>query len=468
MRKIGKYDRGNKVPRPLNWQKDGIVQPSALAALNQIIGNDKVETIEDILSEDQEEATLADQFIASTHTEGTQFKGRFRKDVIDAVIRYRAEMRHAHHFVLTDEFVEMATHMASVKAEKTLARLQYATLPYDTTWIEYNLHAKVRTIRQIHHIDNPDYSDVATRMGYLLQRIDDTSALCTPVSNSGELVTPHLTAYLFSTVERDFTLTNRSYFGALPIVLAAENEPTRDTHQTISNAQMQKEALQDSAGKASMWGYTTEPGNRMVAGLGDGMSTPRFLLRHGDIALTRLHAAYYPAFNSQGVVPKLSDLILAEAGEFAGTMRWLVTVLAMMNEVPISTSAVHPTSHMRAGRLHKNKLLDYHKVSLVLPKNNPIRYLQRKLSHAEITKRRAHEVRTHWRTYLHVGHCGREEHDWTYDHGEGYRLCGKCNAYGRLIHEHIRGDASLGWVRKDYVVKPTPGFTGNSNEEKPE
>jgi hypothetical protein len=26
-------------------------------------------------------------------------------------------------------------------------------------------------------------------------------------------------------------------------------------------------------------------------------------------------------------------------------------------------------------------------------------------------------------------------------------------AYGRLIHEHVRGDPNLGWVHKDYVIK---------------
>ena len=70
-----------------------------------------------------------------------------------------------------------------------------------------------------------------------------------------------------------------------------------------------------------------------------------------------------------------------------------------------------------------------------------------------ITRRRAHEVRAHWRTYLHEQHCGYEQHDWVYDHDNGYRLCGKCEAYGRLIHEHVRGDAKLGWVNKTYVLK---------------
>jgi hypothetical protein len=139
-----------------------------------------------------------------------------------------------------------------------------------------------------------------------------------------------------------------------------------------------------------------------------------------------------------------------------GQMRWLVTALAMLNEVPVRADYVQPSHSMRAPRSKRHNFLDYHKCSLRLPKTRPIPYLERYLANVE-RKHRAHEVRGHWRTYLHESYCPTEEHAWEYDHDNGYRLCGKCMGYSRFIHEHVRGDASLGWVKKDYVIKKDHG-----------
>jgi hypothetical protein len=134
-------------------------------------------------------------------------------------------------------------------------------------------------------------------------------------------------------------------------------------------------------------------------------------------------------------------------------MRWVVTILACLNEVPIDSHHIQPEGTIRTGLTGRRPLMDYHRIVLRVPKEKPVQYVERQLRTA--TRRRAHEVRSHWRTYLHEQRCPRDEHQWTYDYDEGYRLCGICMAYGRLIHEHVRGDPSLGWVRKDYVVKPT-------------
>ena len=65
-------------------------------------------------------------------------------------------------------------------------------------------------------------------------------------------------------------------------------------------------------------------------------------------------------------------------------------------------------------------------------------------------------MRQFWRTYLHVDQaCLPSEHTWEYDNEHGYALCGKCMAFRRRIPEHVRGDPSLGWVHKDYVIKPS-------------
>lgn len=393
---------------------------------------------------DKEEPSLADQFVATTHIT------KWGKHVQEAMLRYRLWMRHAHRFVLTDAFTEMATIMSLAPPEKILARLQYATLPYDTTWIEFNLHAKM-TVIAAHYasVGRPGYfprpEQVPTRLGMLLQRIDDTTAVCTLVDGGvdeedSKHPLPHLTSYFFSTVEVENDHWPRR-FGCVPIY----------AHGRLSKTAALSDHV-DMLVKGSLWGFT-DP-ELLVKDM--ALRVPDFLARHGNIGSSLLSLPMAEAIQRRDIKngkDKVDQSMVNELREFTGTVRWLVTVLAMLNEVPISTDHVVPTGYQRAGLIGKTRRLDYHKVALVLPKTNPVRYLNKRLSHAEITRRRAHEVRAHWRTYLHETHCGYEEHDWVYDHDNGYRLCGKCEAYGRLIHEHVRGDAKLGWVNKTYVLK---------------
>jgi len=388
-----------------------------------------------------EEPSLADLFVAATHT-GTTKWGR---DVADVLMQYRITMRHAHNFVLTDEFVDMATELSYTTPEKTLARVQYATLPYDTTWIEFNLRAKMSAIARI--TDRPvDLTGVSDRLGLLLQRIDDTSAVCTLVpsntyDNIGEAV-PNTTCYFFSTTEIE---RFQPRFGCRPI-------DDKTSKLLDKDPELAKEAVDLS--KATLWGYSTPSPEQSMDINWNTLRVPEFLYRHGEIGVSRIFTPLsHRSFRAKDTPMTLSEIMVAELREYTGTVRWLVTVLAMMNEVPIHAEPVVRQQKVRATRTHSNRMLDYHKVSLILPKVNPVAYYEKKLRHADIRRRRAHEVRAHWRTYLHETRCGYEQHEWVYDHENGYRLCAKCEAYGRLIHEHIRGDANLGWVRKDYVVK---------------
>jgi hypothetical protein len=152
----------------------------------------------------------------------------------------------------------------------------------------------------------------------------------------------------------------------------------------------------------------------------------------------------------------IGQLLVSETTEFTGMMRWVVTILACLNEVPIDSHHVQPEGSIRTGLTGRRPLMDYHRVVLRVPKEKPVQYIERQLRSA--SRRRAHEVRSHWRTYVQPVTCRRDDHEWTYDYEEGYRLCGKCMSFSRLIREHIRGDASLGWVRHDYVVKPSKQF----------
>lgn len=390
----------------------------------------------------KDEPTLADKFIAATYTLGQSAGVAHQRKLIDeTMLHQRIAMRKAHRFVLDNEFVRHATVASTVDSKKLLARIQFATLPYATTWIEFDLHTKVRTLREIHQVNAPlDLGQISPRLGVLLERVDDTTGVATLVSETPDSADMHTLSHYFSIVER----TNWPPFNGHEPLYLAEGNLSRDGE------------LLDHA-NGGMWGYTKSVDGGLMstmpgAGFSD-LTTPEFLRRHGQTATNRLFNMYRKTWGEKGASRRMGDLCRMEITEFAGQMRWLITVLSMLNEVPIHADIVMPSHQQRVGRTQKIKYVDYHKVTLRLPKLRPIPFIERHINGDVARRHRAHEVRAHWRTYLHEQHCKRDEHAWEYDHDNGYRLCGKCMAYSRLIHEHVRGDATLGWIRKDYVIK---------------
>ena len=385
------------------------------------------------------EPSLADEFVASTYTLGKVMGGSAHNaKKLEPVMRaYREDMKAAHRFVLDDDFVRYATEVSSTTSpEKLLARLQYATLPYQVTWIECNLLVKVRTMRAIHQMDDRhfDYNTVGRRIGYLLHRLNDTDAVCQIVCQTldDRDITAAMSSYYFSLTEHDWG----PHFGAN----IAGTVPLTEPHLL-------------HAGRASLWGYTAagEPGMLDSVRELQRLGMPRFLQRHGEIGYSRLYRGIAALFHDQRERETIKAMMNREITEFTGTLRWVVCVLGMLNEVPLDVRHVKPDGQIRVGLTGRRPMLDYHRLTLRLPKTKPLQFIERKFRQA--TRRRAHEVRAHWRTYVHEVHCKSDEHQWEYDYDNGYRLCGVCNAYGRLIHEHVRGDPSLGWVDKEYVVK---------------
>jgi hypothetical protein len=159
---------------------------------------------------------------------------------------------------------------------------------------------------------------------------------------------------------------------------------------------------------------------------------------------------------------KFGSAAKGELREFAGHMRWLVTVLAMLNEVPIQTRELKRDPGYRPNFRHRRPEIDHHVVTLAIPRTKPIQQIERHLRETG-QQRRAHDVRSHWRTYLTERPCGREDHVWEYDQEHGYRLCGNCMTFSRLIHEHVRGNSELGWVKKEYKV-----VKGDDDDDKPD
>jgi hypothetical protein len=410
-----------------------------------------------------DEASVADKFVASTYNWCRYFNytAKEEKLVTPILMAYRHAMRQANKFVLDKEFVEYATTISSTcKPEKLLARLPLATLPYETTWIEFDLHTKVRTMRRMHgQSDMPEEGNVAPRLGVLLERVNDTMATVTMVADGQRfngITAPNLTGYIYSTDERTLRF-DQMFHGLTPFDAAYRSDRLKGLagFADVMNDPEAAPTLQRVT-RGTLWGYA-QGGSAIVERPRDminNVRVPEFLERHGELAFTRFYDFFEVASKTRPTLMQpMSELITSEVTEFSGMMRWLVVVLAMLNEVPTRANFIQPMHTMRAGLTRRVPAFDFHRLTLRLPKTKAVPYLERKLRNVE-RRHKAHKVMAHWRTYLHVEHCLPDEHAWEYDEEHGYALCGKCMAFRRRIHEHVRGDPSLGWVNKEYLIKP--------------
>jgi len=410
-------------------------------------------------TEAKDEASLADQFVSATYQWAKYFGlTAHETKLIDWVpAHYRQAMRNAQKFVLDDQFTEYATIMAAANMtpQKLLYRMQFASLPYETTWVEFNLRAKVGASRTLAGLDPEPPYDTPGRLGLLLQRIDDRSAAVTCVSDGlspiRDLVAPNLTGYFFSNDNRDFKQHHKmtsfdGKFRSLELMRLQRLPPDKDLEEVMNRVS-----------KGSLWGFGDF---RKSMGIIDStadfvtrVALPEVLEQRGDLAFS----AWYDFFETidklrkKRLMERLSEMMSSEITEFSGTMRWVITLLAMLNEVPTRADYVQPSHQIRVGLTSRRPAFDYHKVSLKLPKTKPVPYLERHLRNIE-RRHRAHQVRGFWRHYYNEHRCKNDEHEWEWDTDNGYGLCGKCMSFTTWVREHVRGDPTLGWVRHDYVI----------------
>lgn len=109
-----------------------------------------------------------------------------------------------------------------------------------------------------------------------------------------------------------------------------------------------------------------------------------------------------------------------------GEFRRVLTLLAAINDIPVGLRKVEPSRGFIA-RGRYRKLLDHTVITLTLPKGRDPQKVARRI--IALARKRAHQVRGHWRR------------NWRKD---GDRI---------WIHEHWRGDVSLGVVTHDYNVE---------------
>lgn len=138
--------------------------------------------------------------------------------------------------------------------------------------------------------------------------------------------------------------------------------------------------------------------------------------------------------------------------ETKGQLRHLWALLSVINDVPVLRREVkRGLGFFGQGRYRQ--FLDHVTVTLRVPQKQTVCRLAQHL--IARSRRRAHEVRGHWRLYQRGEGvlCRPELHRWRTSERGTALVCEVCPAWRSWITQHERGDASLGFVTHDYSVQ---------------
>jgi hypothetical protein len=135
--------------------------------------------------------------------------------------------------------------------------------------------------------------------------------------------------------------------------------------------------------------------------------------------------------------------------ETIGELRVAVMLLATINDLPVSFDAVRPSKGYVA-RGQYRRFVEHSVIHLKVPAHRSLKTLAaRALTNL---RRRAHEVRGHFRIDWRQPPQALCQHDWQ-DAEHGALRCTICHGRKLHIRNHQRGDASVGYVMHDYEVE---------------
>jgi hypothetical protein len=128
----------------------------------------------------------------------------------------------------------------------------------------------------------------------------------------------------------------------------------------------------------------------------------------------------------------------------ATTLRTTWGLLSTINDLPISIEHIKPSRGYVARGSYK-KFLQHAVVHLTVPETEWRKLVSKT---ATLLRKRAHQVRGHWRKdWRHPLFPLCDPHE--FDDQMVYR---RCHGHKVWVHEHQRGDASIGFVTHDYEV----------------
>jgi hypothetical protein len=129
----------------------------------------------------------------------------------------------------------------------------------------------------------------------------------------------------------------------------------------------------------------------------------------------------------------------------SSTLRRVWALFATVNDIPIEARSVVPTKGFIARGRYRT-FLDHKVITLRVPDTADKKKVARDL--VAISRRRAHQVRGFWRKDWRRPLQAACAHEFDSD-----MICIYCGGHQIWVHEHQRGDATLGFVMHDFIVE---------------
>lgn len=386
---------------------------------------------------------------AHAFTFGTKVMTRPIPEQARAVLaRYRMEMRRAERYVLDDDAVrlicELSHEQSHLNAWSFLARI-----PFDVCWFEFSLHAKLRKFEQMGVLEKRfDLSEVPERAGYLFMKDDPTgdSARWVVISFAAMApdgdITPGLIGYVYDPEGSDYdpvrgskrwrqpTLSLRPNFPKVPI-RAQLGKDSDTTIETICDPELL------IAGDLRF--------DEVQGVVGDKWTVNRMAVIPDPFWMTML-----PSFGHSS--EQIDKLMMIEVREEAGHLRWLMTMLAAINNLPKDVRPVHTKVKQKVG-MHILPYFQHHTITLKLPRDNRVVWARELLERCVSNAPRAwHRVSGYWRI-VERGKAlptGCRHLPTMVENGLG--MCERCQLVIRWIKDHERGDPTIGIVNQCRII----------------
>ena len=322
--------------------------------------------------------------------------------------KWREAFINARRFILDDEMStflgELGTHVFAQPSMKLAAAARAAEhlrlsarLPFETTWIEYNLRNAMKRSHEL--LGAPlDPSKSPQHEGWLLQQHPTIPTACRV----------HILSH-------DDGHTDEHGFNAWTFPVAFAWTVDDETVIPWREVPFDDKGARPSEVATGISGYVTDRASIVFS---DMVHTPRD-----------------------------AEAVAGLVKEWSGVMRRVWALLATINDLPVRVTEVRPSRGFVA-KGNFRKFLQHKTITLTVPQNRYRKVIKQALA---LARRRAHGVRGHWRKDWHHPLSPLCEHDFTAD--ERHMTCKHCHGRKSWVTPHQRGDASIGLVTHDYQVK---------------
>jgi len=336
----------------------------------------------------KEMPTLADAVVAAM-LDKRRFGGA--NDGCREVRAVLKNVYYARKFVLDKSMSEFLAEISQSEHGSLRARMRLweaarrmARIPHQKIWIEFDFHAWAERMGKKCGKQLSDYNlPVSKRLGWLMQQHEKVD-----------------TAFLLTEIrENEFDASTINFPSVLSLAWCSDDSPL--PWQKVTPGPI----IYPSGYKPDSLGWTFTFSERFCSYLIE-QDKPR---------------------------PCVASLAISSIWQLLGTL----------NDLPTTIDKVCPSRGMFARGSYR-KFVEHRIIHLTIPET---RYRAIARSLANRLKRKAHQVRGHWRNDWRQPVVKNCKHDWS-----ELMVCRSCGGHYLWIAEHWRGDETLGTVTHDYTV----------------